>query len=256
MHRAHEETAARWRPGIAQALSGLLPDRAKVIAEVVHHVEGTQVDGDIAEQVILSVLSQHVQVPEHALDGLYVDGYARGRRDGARLVDSLSKDEGDEIDWSDWVPGDVAAAKDLLSGINDASVLQDLLNQAGVTIKSISANRMDDLARALADNISTGSTNADLATVLAGILDDPSRADMVANTETTRVLTAGQYDSYRTMGVQWVSFLSAEDARVEELCNENESEGAIAIWDDFTNGSPPVHPNCRCTIVPATGPEG
>jgi SPP1 gp7 family putative phage head morphogenesis protein len=172
------------------------------------------------------------------------------------LVGSLSKDEGDEIDWSSWVPGDVQTAKDLLSGVTDSAMLQDLLDRAGVTIKSVSANRMDDLAKAIADNIGTGSTNADLATVLAGILDDPSRADMVANTETTRVLTAGQYDSYRTMGVEWVSFLSAEDARVEELCNENESEGAIAIWDDFTNGSPPVHPNCRCTIVPATGPEG
>jgi SPP1 gp7 family putative phage head morphogenesis protein len=237
-------------------LSGLLPDRRKAVEEVRQHVLDTQSTGAVAEQVALSVLSQHAQVPEHALDDLYVDGYARGRRDGAGLVDSLTKDEGDEIDWSEWAPGDVQAAKALLSGINDATVLQDLLDQAGLTIKSIALNRMGDLAKALADNISTGSTNAALATVLSGILDDPSRADMVANTETTRVLVAGQYDSYRTMGVEWVSFLSAEDARVEELCNENEAEGAIAIWDDFTNGAPPVHPNCRCTIVPATGPEG
>jgi SPP1 gp7 family putative phage head morphogenesis protein len=79
---------------------------------------------------------------------------------------------------------------------------------------------------------------------------------MVASTETTRVVTAGQMDSYLSLGVTWVEFLSAEDAQVDSLCNENEEHGAIPIWDQFPNGSPPVHPNCRCTIVPASGPGG
>jgi hypothetical protein len=77
---------------------------------------------------------------------------------------------------------------------------------------------------------------------------------MVAATEVTRSLVAGEYDQYTAMGVRFVAFLSAEDTRVCSLCTENEEQGSLPITQDFVNGAPPTHPNCRCTIVPMDGP--
>jgi hypothetical protein len=43
------------------------------------------------------------------------------------------------------------------------------------------------------------------------------------------------------------------DDLVEEVCQDNEDEGAIAVGDVFPSGdaTPPVHPNCRCWPEPA-----
>lgn len=73
---------------------------------------------------------------------------------------------------------------------------------------------------------------------------------LAIETEATRAMTEAAYASYREFGVQWVEFLTADDDRVCVLCGTNEAQGAIPITANFHNGTPPVHPRCRCAVAP------
>jgi SPP1 gp7 family putative phage head morphogenesis protein len=229
------------------------------VREVREAVVSSAATGDLAVTLARQVLLSHVVYPVGTLTDLYVDAYAVGAQQAQVFATTVEKspvvapptiDPQGSIDWSSWTPGDIAGAQALLAGPDAGYGLRQLLSQADVTIKSISDNRIGDLAQAIADNIASGATNSDLSAVVATILDDPARADMVAATEVTRSLVSGEYDQYTAMGVQFVAFLSAEDTRVCVLCQENEDQGALPITQDFVNGAPPTHPNCRCTIVP------
>jgi SPP1 gp7 family putative phage head morphogenesis protein len=77
------------------------------------------------------------------------------------------------------------------------------------------------------------------------------RAEMIARTETAFADVAGNMIAYRESGEvdqkQWVTG--------DGCCDEcKELDGiAVAIDSDFPNGAgdaPPLHPNCRCDVVP------
>lgn len=216
------------------------------------------IDGSVAG--VRSVLADRQRDPDpDTLRPLVIDAYACACVQAQKDVAATSKADNvglNGLDWSTWEPGDIKAAEKILAGATDAEQLQGLLDAAGVTISSVASNRMDDLARALADAIGEGATIGELADELASILDDPLRAEMVARTETTRVMVAGAIDTYLDGGVGWVQCLSAEDQGVCPDCRENEEAGVLSIWATPPNGWPPAHPNCRCTVLPALGPNG
>lgn len=245
-------------------MSGLLPDRpaaARRLLEALRDTPGRDAQLAVARSELAAVA---VLPDPDTLHPLVYDGYAGGAKHAVADVAALGKTVTaaqvaaglPDVDWSQWEPGDVHTAEALLGGVDDAERLSGLLADASVTIKSVAQNRLGELARAVADSIGEGTTIADLRDVLAGVLDDPSRAEMVARTETTRVMVAGAMDTYVDSGVGFVSCLSAEDNTVCQLCWENEEAGVIPIWDTPPNGWPPAHPNCRCTVLPELGPNG
>ena len=102
---------------------------------------------------------------------------------------------------------------------------------------------------------------------------DKTRATMIARTETIRSSNAGAVMSYRQAGIEYKQWFTAEDGRVCGFCQEMHnkivgvSENYWAMGDTmnvevpdekpiamtFTYedvGEPPLHPNCRCTILP------
>lgn len=241
-------------------MSGLVTDRSGAAKAILHGVGQTGM-GDRAS--VRSLLDPFV-TPIHpdTLRPLVIDGYAAGAREAQREARAfLSKsDSGSlslyDVDWSEWEPGDLGLAEDLLGGVDDAERLAGLLAESRVTIKSVAENRLGEVARVIADGIGDGSNTRTVAQALAGVLDDPTWSEVVARTETTRVMVAGAFDTYSDAGVGWVTVLSAEDAGVCSLCSENEEAGALPLWDQPPNGWPPSHPNCRCTVLPANGPNG
>lgn len=107
-----------------------------------------------------------------------------------------------------------------------------------------------DIGQAIAE----GWSNDTLANKIAeSYAFSKERAMVIARTETNRASNAGALESYKASGVvggkEW---LTAEDDKVSPECEENGNAGVIALGADFPSGdpSPPVHPNCRCTIVP------
>lgn len=76
-----------------------------------------------------------------------------------------------------------------------------------------------------------------------------SNADRLVRTETMRVINTGQKQSFTNSGYTKGYYLVAEDDRLCEECKE---------WERKTKAEPmnledmelPMHPGCRCTIIP------
>lgn len=177
---------------------------------------------------------------------IYTEGYAVGDVSAASLASASP------VDWGAWTPGDVAAAQQLIDEAGASGGLQNLLNSAGVTIKSINSNRLDDLAKILADGLDQGLSPSALDKEIAALLDDPQWASMVAQTETTRAVSAATLDRYRDLNVDASEWATAEDERVCPICGGNEDQGPIGLGSVFDSGDagPPAHPSCRCALMP------
>ena len=178
---------------------------------------------------------------------LWTEGYAIGEMSATAVLAGIAR-----IDWSRWKPGDADAAR-LVLDENGRNGLALLLDQAGISIKSIAANRLDKLAKALADALERGDSSGTLAAVLRGILDDPQWADMVAITELARATSVAAMNTYRANSIEATYWATADDDRVcSSVCEPNEAQGAVPLGAAFQSGDtePPGHPICRCAPVP------
>lgn len=182
------------------------------------------------------------------LPDLSTDGYLIGNQAGISMVTS------EDVDWGSWEPGDTEAAQQILGTAGRAG-LEQLLASQGVTISSISANRLDELAQVLADALEAGDTAETLSQALAGVLDDPAWSALVAQTEMTRAVSAATQAVYQANNIGSQYWLTAEDQRVCQICADNEDQGAVPIDQVFSSGDayPPAHPLCRCALAPAVG---
>lgn len=100
---------------------------------------------------------------------------------------------------------------------------------------------------------------------------DFQRAEMIARSETIRALNAGANEAYRQAGVTQKEWYASEDERTCEFCGEMHGKtvgveetwwkqgdvmqvGESALRLDYEDvGYPPLHPDCRCTVLPVIG---
>lgn len=176
---------------------------------------------------------------------VYDEGFLIGQHSALAML------AGGNPDWGDWTPGHAAAARALLG---DDINLQRLLSDAGITIQSIAANRLDLLAQALADGLAAGDSVATLTGSLSDVLDDPAWAELVALTETTRAVSYATQQTYLANGIAMNDWMTALDQRVCVACDQNEAYGDVPVGQDFPSGQsmPPAHPACRCALAPVT----
>jgi 8-oxo-dGTP pyrophosphatase MutT (NUDIX family) len=185
-----------------------------------------------------------------ALEQLYTDGYLIGSKEGLTLLRGAGTTptlsalavKADAIDWSKWTPGNVGAAREL-AGIDGGRGLQTLLDEADVTIKSIQETRLAELTSTLAESASKGDSVDTLAGKIRDLLDDPTRADLIADTELNRAVTASTLDTYRQNGIEQFDVLVFQPCPV---CNDEEANNPHELGDD----APPFHPGCRCAAAP------
>lgn len=122
--------------------------------------------------------------------------------------------------------------------------------RAGDLIDSVSETTRDRLRELVAQAIREGWSNDQLADALLG--DDAfsgSRAEMIARTETADADVQGNLIGWKESGVvaqkQWIV---AQD-QVCDICEP--FDGMIVDLDEeFPEGDPPAHPNCRCDVLP------
>lgn len=83
-----------------------------------------------------------------------------------------------------------------------------------------------------------------------------TQSENIARTEVLRASNAGTLDAFKQSGVvskaQWYT---ARDDRVEPMCAELDGKivplGRAFFEDDYSSGvQPPLHPRCRCTLLP------
>ncbi|GAA4626905.1 hypothetical protein GCM10023196_037050 [Actinoallomurus vinaceus] len=118
------------------------------------------------------------------------------------------------------------------------------------TINAMTDTRIRDLAdhleQAADDNESPDELGDDLGTYPQ---DDNPAADTIAWTEVLRAMMAGALAAYAAAGVTSVEWLAVPGAF--RICLDNEAASPIWLGDTWPNGAPPVHPRCRCAVVPA-----
>lgn len=94
----------------------------------------------------------------------------------------------------------------------------------------------------------------DVGAVMDGVDDifDTDRADMIAVTETTRVMGQAAMATYEMLGAQDWEWRTAEDDIVCDICQGMADDGPYTMeGDDFE----PAHPRCRCWPVPLASEE-
>jgi SPP1 gp7 family putative phage head morphogenesis protein len=80
-------------------------------------------------------------------------------------------------------------------------------------------------------------------------VSDTEWATMTARTEGTRAAAAGTKAALKAAGMETWRWMA--EGQACDDCADNDDEVA-GIDDSFPSGddSPPVHPNCRCVVIP------
>ncbi len=167
-------------------------------------------------------------------------------------------------------------------GVEDSKAIVDLVNEAGVAYARDRAAEMvgkrwvdgelvdnpnaewviDEATRemlrsAVEDALEEGASNEELANEISGSYAfSEERASVIARTETATADVQGNLEAYRQSGeVASKRWLTAPDCCDE--CAELDGE-EVPLDDEFPNDGgdgPPLHPNCRCDVVPVLTTE-
>lgn len=151
-----------------------------------------------------------------------------------------------------------------------AEITKDQLRQVNVKAVKYAEERSANMVKELADStremlrstialgLEEGLSNDHLADRLAAAYAfSPERADVIARTETAYADIQGNLEGYRASGVvsgkQWII---AQD----EFCDAcNDLDGVAVLLDgafpDDGGDGPPLHPNCRCDVLPVLTEE-
>jgi SPP1 gp7 family putative phage head morphogenesis protein len=148
-----------------------------------------------------------------------------------------------------------------LEQVNDRSV-EWAKDRAASLVTQIEENTRDMLRDTVAQAVEEGWGAPELAANISESIGfSADRASMIARTEIIAANNQGNLAAYKDAAAQGIpvlkEWLTAGDDLVSEECQANEDQGPIPLDDDFDSGddSPPLHPNCRCSISPVLGDE-
>lgn len=113
------------------------------------------------------------------------------------------------------------------------------------------AEMQQRLEQGIIDCVSRGLSKDKVVTEIADLVGkDRGKAERLVRTELTFVQNEAAADTYEKAGITHYKFITAKDNRVSKECkalnNKIFSFGEKRTGKNF----PPIHANCRCTIVP------
>lgn len=131
------------------------------------------------------------------------------------------------------------------------------------TTRGLLGDAFRRLRVALAAGLEQGEGIKEMTRQVARIFRDPARAEMIARSETSRMVHGGEIEAARESGVvdrkRW---LSSSDACPICLALDGKTVGLDEAFTTEPGGGPyaqvfmpPRHPSCRCTIVMEVEPR-
>lgn len=134
------------------------------------------------------------------------------------------------------------------------SKVQLLATRSFEDLKGVTATMSSQMNRILAQGLVDGTGPEALAKEMSSAIDDltSKRALVIARTEVIAAHAEGQLDAFDKLGVEELGvkaeWSTAGDDRVCPECAEMEGQ----VFDiEEARGMIPLHPNCRCTWIPA-----
>ena len=112
----------------------------------------------------------------------------------------------------------------------------------------------NEVGSKLATLTAAGASYEDMTAAVGGILDGTSARSVQTAIDllTSRALSQGSLDLYRSEGVTHVEFLTAGDGRVCVRCSDLEAKNPYRIGNAPLSGQ---HPWCRCAVSPVLDPQ-
>ena len=110
---------------------------------------------------------------------------------------------------------------------------------------------LSEMQKTVTVGVITGKTPYDLSKDFARVMKvDRNRATVLLQTETARVRSMAEIESYKQMEVSKYQIIATLDDRTSDICQSMD----MKVFDikDYEVGvtAPPFHPNCRSTKVP------
>jgi HK97 family phage portal protein len=168
---------------------------------------------------------------------LFMAGMGAGQQALERKRTNLNPAKASElvIDW-DLVPEDAIKAVE---------------KYIGRLIRDIDSTTLRDVKTIIAQWLESGGTIADLTKQLSPVFNDPDRAEMIAQTESSRAYTAGAIERWSEVGVEQVKWNTVRAANVCDICEPLHNQVSTVERGFGAEGFlPPAHPRCRCWIKP------
>lgn len=251
-HRA----AGHWTPKIAAATGATLTaSAATTIAAgyLAAHPEAQNADAD--RKILIAAAATHLATQHLDLEtllgetiaDLLTDGYLIGAAAAIAVLDNT------QMDLGGWEPGDTTAANNMIGTLGQAASLGALLGTVQAAVRHMTATRLDDLAKALADAAMRGDSSTAAGRAMRDALADASRAAAVAVTEVTRASSTAAMFTYAERGVTLGRWITEGDRKVCPRCTGNAAQGPVPIGQPYRSGDvqPPIHPHDRCAVLPA-----
>ncbi|MFC0456721.1 phage portal protein [Arthrobacter liuii] len=224
-----------WAPQVQASLMDLW--RA---ADLENAITATQGIGDVGMKIFRDtargLLNGSIQPStlEQVLANAWADAYNAGSMAAKVQMGKIP------TGWDDWKPG--------MTDANQITALgwKETLNNAGITLKGITDTTVNKLAYRIADGVNAGDPSDVIARSLNDVLDDPARAEKIAQTETARMLNNAATAQYAEFGVtEWVWVTSAGACSTGANCSAKDGKH-FPVGENLI----PAHPYCRCAASP------
>jgi len=150
----------------------------------------------------------------------------------------------------------VSTNANLSFNVYNPQVTQFIKNTSYENAVRINEETASLLQKNMKEGLEAGESMTDMAKRVENVFDNCTsyRANMIARTETIRATNGGALYAYHQSGVvKEKMWYTADDERRCPLCLKLNKK-KIPFDDMFVSGgnkvqAPPLHPNCRCTIV-------
>lgn len=144
----------------------------------------------------------------------------------------------------------VGISSKLGEGPADARVIDALQARNLTTLEGISSELNKAIIRSLTDGLNAGEGVVKLRKRLMKEVEGiVNRARLMAHTETMHACNEGAKVRYRQVGIEQVQWLTAKDDRLCDRCAPLDG----TVYDIDKAPPCPLHPMCRCTLLPVAG---
>lgn len=255
---ARAAIVTHYTPVIADAMKALYPKVAEAARRVVgRHRNAAKAASPATspdEAAVAAKLQQFLQQHpadtaqlQAALTALYTDAWVVGLQSAKTgKAGATIQAHADTVDpgvpYDEWAPGWGTAA----ALIAPPAALAVLLVTAAVVASKLAEGLMNRISSAVTGGLNGTTSASDMAETITGFVDDPSKAAVIATTETTTGTETAAVAAYNAAGItgwNWVL-----DANPCNLCQ------ARAAGNPYGPGAepPPAHPGCGCGTEPDT----
>lgn len=147
-----------------------------------------------------------------------------------------------------------------LIGINEPYLPFDFRNQIERNVNKFAKSLLDTDREKLVDIISNGLQDGKSVPEIRGMITETfdsfskMQAQRITRTEVIRASNQASLDAYEQSGVvegkQWLTAGATDECAQYEGQIVTLSDSFYDSDSEFKDGDPPIHPNCRCVILP------